>query len=762
MNITKRAGLSASLLVTGYALCGAVWADSTPATHGPVDVKHASPKKLKEAPAPHARLNQPPSLIEQKYHVQPSQRMRLDLIPPSQRVAYEKRASIKTVTPACQDMNTLAAQNSATIADYVASLPDYECIYGAFSLSGSQAARVYSAANFNAVASRFAQEAASYHSSDIRLVNLTLYLRAGYYLNYGGTLASVPDSVRTTLRPAINTLVNGAQLFAPNPSGPTTAGEVMTLITNMGDEPYFVDSMKNVVARFTNSASNPNAAKALLDQNAGGGYTGALVVFFRAHSSATAPASLQTDPSYASTLYAFVKNDKAALLGTSAAYQIDQTANEAFRFMKYPALLPAVRPMVQETLNTSTMKGADGDLWLAAAQAVDFYDSSNCAQYGTCNYKTDLGNWVLSKNYVCPDSSVHLRTQELNQDQANQSCNLLANEKPYFMSMVGSSGKPVSNDNNTSLEVVVFSSNADYDKYSPILFGNSTDNGGIYLEGDPSAAGNQARFIAFEATWLRPTFQVWNLGHEYIHYLDGRFDMAGDFSTENQVPVVWWLEGLAEYMSLKNNDQTAITAANTGQYALSTIFQNTYSMNDYVNRAYYWGYMAVRFVYERHPEILADILPKFRSGDYAGFNTYMLNIGTRYDAEFANWVKSAGTTGTPPVPNWNPALPPCPNYYLGNNCSISNLSSSNQTYSYIIVPAGTKSLKIWTSGGSGDVDMYIAKDHYPSTSSFDFSSTNSGNGESITISNPVSGHWYYILLNARQPFSGVSISASYQ
>jgi len=97
----------------------------------------------------------------------------------------------------------------------------------------------------------------------------------------------------------------------------------------------------------------------------------------------------------------------------------------------------------------------------------------------------------------------------------------------------------------------------------------------------------------------------------------------GDFSDAISQPTVWWIEGFAEYMSLKNNNQTAIDMAKTGTYKLSTIFGNTYSMNDYTNRAYRWGYMAVRFMFEKHRADIDAILPKFRVGDYTGYQAYM-------------------------------------------------------------------------------------------------------------------------------------------
>jgi hypothetical protein len=32
---------------------------------------------------------------------------------------------------------------------------------------------------------------------------------------------------------------------------------------------------------------------------------------------------------------------------------------------------------------------------------------------------------------------------------------------------------------------------------------------------------------------------------------DGRFDMEGDFAAATAKPTVWWIEGIAEYLSLK-------------------------------------------------------------------------------------------------------------------------------------------------------------------------------------------------------------------
>lgn len=713
-----------------------------------------------QAQAPRVRQVLPPTPEQAKFNLTPTRKARTDLGLHSS----AKNALASLATPACQDMNQLATYSGSALADYLVNLPDYECHYGLFSLSTSQAATIYSSANFSAVANRFVQEAASYRADNIKLVNLLIYLRAGYYLASGNTIPAPAASLTTTLRPAINQLLSGSQLFAENAAGPSTAGETLKLITNMNDELYYLPAMKTLIARYTNSSSNPNAARALLGNSAAGGFTGVLTVVFYGHYRSGAANVLSNNANMASLLNDFVVQNKGTLLGSNAAYQLTDALNEAYRFMQYPTLLPTIKPMVQSVLANSSMTGSDNDLWLAAASSVKYYDNARCLDYGTCNYEARLADVILKTSYTC-SPTLRIRAQDMTGEQLQQSCDRMASDETYFHRMLQTKNKPVPDDQNSSLEVVVFDDYSNYDKYARAIYGIDTNNGGMYLEGDPAAAGNQARFIAHEASWLRPAFQVWNLQHEYIHYLDGRFDLRGDFSASIAKPTVWWIEGLAEYLSLKNVNQAALDVGKTGTYPLSTIFGNTYSMSDYVTRAYRWGYLAARFMVEKHRADVDQALVYFRAGNYDAYQTYMNNIGRRYDSEFAAWAQTATTAGEPPLPTTSePTLPSCgsSNGQLGKNCSIGNLASTSQAYAYILLPSGAKNLRLYTTGGSGDVDLYVARGYYPSTSHYDLASTNTGNSESVSIASPTSGQWYYITLRAKQPFSGVSLNASYQ
>ncbi|RKP46411.1 collagenase [Trinickia fusca] len=663
MKLLVRALRLAALSISTMLI--AAHADAYPTQATPQQVAAPSLKASRDVGlASHAAHVPPmprkPSLLprsneELLYDLPPSNRMRPELLPPGERrrALEAELAKHRKAGADCHDMSVLAGYQGAALADYVANLPDSDCTRPLFSVTGSQAATIFSAGNLDAVAARFASEGAAYSSTNGVLLNLTEYLRAAYYVAFNGGVTAPSASVGDTLRTAITQLVSGNVLFSPNQTASTTAGEVVTLITNMHDEANYLDLMKQWVTHFTNTPTNPNAAAALDDPNVGYGFTGILKVFYYSHYRDDALPKIENDPSYPTTLYGFVRGNYRRLLNdATASFQLSQAATEAFRFAMHPALLPTVSPLMKDAVAHTKMMGPDRLIWLAGAQAVENYDNANCSYYGTCNFEVPLAAAVLSKNYPCSNGFVRLRTEELTADQAAQACNLIDLETPYFHTMLNTHQVPVADDYNKTLEVAVFSNSTEYETYSSVFFGNDTNNGGVYLEGNPASPTNQARFIAYEADWLRPQFEIWNLKHEFVHYLDGRFDMYGDFTTETQVPDVWYIEGLAEYISKENDDQDGINAAMTGQYKLSDIFQNTYGMDDYVNRAYPWGYMSVRFVFERHPEILATILPLFRSGDYAGYWTYMQGLSTGLDAEFAAWVPTVTTAGTPTSP-WN-------------------------------------------------------------------------------------------------------------
>ena len=384
------------------------------------------------------------------------------------------------------------------------------------------------------------------------------------------------------------------------------------------------------------------------------------------------------------------------------------------------------------------------------------YDS-DCAFYGLCNAREDVETFVLDDRSQC-GSTVNVLAQDVTAPQSVDICQILQAEENLFHDGMNTGRTPVADDFNAVLEVVIFDDYDNYDLYAPYLYNADTNNGGIYYEGNPADTNNQARFLAHEASWLRPEFAVWNLEHEFIHYLDGRFNLKGDFGDSIQENTVWWIEGLAEYYSLQNNNQTAIDIGRNKTYPLSEIFRNTYQVQPFLERVYRWGYLAVRFMFERHRAEVNTILTFFRAGDYAGYATYMQTIGTLYDNEFNNWLDTVSTEG--PFAGGGDPEPPGEGE-LENGVSVAVAGSQNDELNfYIDVPEGMDEIEFQISGGTGDADIYVRFDSAPTLTEWDHRPWINGNNETVTVANPSSGRWY-VMIHGYNSFANVDLVATY-
>ncbi|MCD9005551.1 pre-peptidase C-terminal domain-containing protein [Luteimonas sp. XNQY3] len=90
---------------------------------------------------------------------------------------------------------------------------------------------------------------------------------------------------------------------------------------------------------------------------------------------------------------------------------------------------------------------------------------------------------------------------------------------------------------------------------------------------------------------------------------------------------------------------------------------------------------------------------------------------------------------------------------------IAGVAGSQQFWT-IQVPAGTGSLTVAMSGGTGDADLYVRAGAQPTTTTYDCRPYLFGNNETCTISNPQAGT-YHVLINAYSTFDGASLTATW-
>ena len=77
----------------------------------------------------------------------------------------------------------------------------------------------------------------------------------------------------------------------------------------------------------------------------------------------------------------------------------------------------------------------------------------------------------------------------------------------------------------------------------------------------------------------------------------------------------------------------------------------------------------------------------------------------------------------------------------------------------IVVPAGATEINVTTTGGTGDVDVYLRAAQPPSLTVFDCRSDAVDNEEFCSLLSPAAGNWY-IMLFGFEAYSGVTLSAT--
>ncbi|MCY1021920.1 M9 family metallopeptidase [Pyxidicoccus sp. MSG2] len=692
----------------------------------------------------------------------PHQRIRTDERPPDVsperlRESLVPRAPARAQLAACDTAAFASASGSALVTLVKGSTQ--ECVNTLFSVTGTLAAQVFVESKMVTIANALTTNAQAYTGSNTGgTLQLILFLRAGYYVQFYSpdVVGSYGTALKNAIRPALAAFVANSHFTDVNDSHGSVLREFVTLIDSAGENALHLGTFQGLLNRFNDTALSYWYMRSATNN--------VFVGLFRGHYNADFVAAVNSDTSIVDTLSSFVSRNEH-LLGTDNQFLTVNAARELSRFLQYTgALLDKTRPRVKALITSHAMTGPGAGVWVGAAEMADYYDGANCAYYGICDFRRTLEQAVLKVSYSC-GASLRMRAQDMTASQLSQSCGQLATQETYFHDKLKTNRVPVASDGNTALEMVIFDSSLDYQTYAGALFGIDTNNGGMYLEGDPAASGNQARFIAYEAEWLRPAFEIWNLRHEYVHYLDGRFDMKGDFGASTSQPTIWWIEGLAEYVSKKNDNTQAVSLGTSKSFQLSQVFRNDY--NSGTDRVYSWGYLAVRFMFERHSDQVDTMLGHFRTGNYTAYRQYLDGIATTRDGEFHQWIDCVATATDPSTcvnPGPGPGTPPCTDSdvrILGNGCYRDNLASTYELYFYLWVPSGARNLRVQMSGGTGNADLYTRANQWPTLTVYDARPYLPGNDETAVISSPATGTWHYLIVKARAPYAGVRLEARF-
>ena len=152
------------------------------------------------------------------------------------------------------------------------------------------------------------------------------------------------------------------------------------------------------------------------------------------------------------------------------------------------------------------------------------------------------------------------------------------------------------------------------------------------------------------------------------------------------------------------------------------------------------------------------------SASFASGALVTLNAAGTGSGYFTGWSGACSGAGSCTV-TMNAAQSVTASFAVGTvitPISQANLSGATGTVQYfsVAVPSGTRNLVIQTSGGTGDVDMYLRATSVPTTSVYDCAPLIDGNNETCAFATPLATT-YHIMLVAYAAYSGVSLTVNY-
>lgn len=233
----------------------------------------------------------------------------------------------------------------------------------------------------------------------------------------------------------------------------------------------------------------------------------------------------------------------------------------------------------------------------------------------------------LPNVYTFEDSSMVIRTGDKVTKEKVQRLYWASKEvKAQFHRVIGNDNELEKGNPDDVLTMVLYNSPKEYKLNQP-LYGYSTDNGGMYIEGDGT-------FFTYERTPEESIFSLEELfRHEYCHYLQGRYMVpgmwgTGDFYQGKDWRLTWFEEGSAEFFagSTRDNDvlprksQVSGLATNPAErFSTDKLLHSKYGSWDF----YYYGFAFCDYMYNNRLDIFNNLVDNIISNNVSGYDSYI-------------------------------------------------------------------------------------------------------------------------------------------
>ncbi|MGW5401499.1 collagenase [Streptomyces sp. NPDC003952] len=504
------------------------------------------------------------------------------------------------------------------------------CLPGLIWTWDARLAPVMSDAHVQAVSRRISALAASHDGlNSSHLEEMFTYLHAVAYHDHSRAEIDVTDAPTVeAMRQAIAAFAGAARTFDVTGSNARTLREALYAGSAPGLRHHQLGLIRNVLATMDPSHTATN-----LDTAWAGAVLAALSVnYLGVYNNDTAfHAAAAADAPYRATFKNFATY--AHLKGTANAWVARDALAEFGRFGQIAGLKDGITADLGALLAPARAAFGDGsEPWVKAVSWLTFYQA--CKPYGVC--KEDIERELFPNTFTYDggaSGAIRVRTA-LDRAVVDQLYYASKQVRTQFHRVVGTD-QPLAGDVNTTLNIVLYASRADYVNYQPLLTGYGTDNGGMYIENGATFYTYQRRVPQDSQLTLEELFR-----HEYTHYLNGRFAVPGTFGQG-----AWYEgdrttamdEGTAEFFDGATRDNGIAvrksliksiigdTAGGGPRMTVDQLLHATYAKDGF--RFYGYSGAFFEFLWTEQPSKLREMYGHLRANDPAGFDAWRTRMG---------------------------------------------------------------------------------------------------------------------------------------
>ncbi|MFI9062526.1 collagenase [Streptomyces sp. NPDC053429] len=502
------------------------------------------------------------------------------------------------------------------------------CLRGLIWTWDARLAPVMDDAHVQAVSRRISALAAAHDGrNSSHLEEMFTFLHAAVYHDFSRDEIDLTDAATVdAMSRAVTDFGNAAHTFDATASNGRTLREAL-YATGPGMRHRQLGLVKKVLA--TLDASHPATSG---DANWGGAALAALTVnylgVYPGNEDSDFHAAVKADPSYRAAFKAFA--GYTHLKGTTNEWAVRDGLGEYGRFGQVDGLQDQITADLGALLpQVKTAWGNGSEPWAKVVSWLNTYNA--CKQYGVC--KEDIEKMLFPNTYTYDNGGIKVRTA-LDRATVDQLYYASKQVKTQFHRVLGTD-QPLAGDPNTTLNIVLYASRADYVTYQTMLNGYGTNNGGMYIENGATFYTYQRRVPQDSTLTLEELFR-----HEYTHYLNGRFAVPGFFGEG-----AWYEgdrttamdEGTAEFFDGATRDNgisvrkslvkgiIADTAGGGPRMSVEQLLNATYDGDGF--RFYNYAGTFFEFLWTEKPSLLREMYTHLRENDVAGFDAWRHRMG---------------------------------------------------------------------------------------------------------------------------------------